>query len=331
MTSRQSNNQKEKEIINKSLIVSYFLIFTLIFMILFMIKNMFFAHDANEAISFNDYVGSIHIGTDTTSGDYYIQNASNSSTNMVYGIRSSEEDKFTVIPYSDNQIIRTTNGEHLILYHANFIPVDSNEDTKVVQNTIETKAVAGTAKSTDDLISAVGTENQGMVKLNNDYYNVPYVFSIYGEGAYYELYDDQLNVLDHRDLTEETLVNLTEQDAAYIKINNLIASPVTDYTTTGHLEDTHFTPGVYVIGTNLEAGNFEIIPSSDTCSYRVMNSVEEVSTTELIDCTQLPILLDLKQGQILEVHQATIEKYYEDIEITGSDASQEQVEYDEAT
>lgn len=319
LTSRQSN--KDKEIINKTLIVSYFLIFTLVIMVLFMVKNMFFTYGADEAISFNDYVGSIHIGLDTTEGDYYIQNGSDTSANMVYGIRSSEEDKFTVIPYSENQIIKTTNGEHLIVYHANLIPVDSNEDTKVINNTIETKAVAGTAESTEELIDSVATENEGMVKLDNDFYNTPYVFSSQSDDAYYELYDDQLNVLDHRDLTEETIVYLTEQDAAYIKFNNLNASPLTDYTTTGRLEETYFTPAVYTIGKNLEAGNFEIIPSNDDCSYRVIDSVEEVATTELSDCSQLPILLELQDGQIFEVHQATVEKYFGDVNITAADAS----------
>lgn len=292
----------------------------LVFMAMYVVKVTFFNYDATEAVSYNDYSGSIHVGIDTLAGDYYLQNSSNVTGDLKYGIRTDESQPFTIVPYSDNQIVRLNNGDHIIIYHANLFPIQTTSElagtSAVTQNTTQTE------QGQVSTITDIDQMSEGMIKLSASSYNIPYVLAPQSDKAFYKLYDRDLNVTQHLELDGETLLAIAPDQASYIQFSDTTVSPLASYTTTGGLSGTGFTPAVYVGGETLEAGNFELIPTDDTCRYRLIDDLEQVATTEYTDCLELPILLTITDGQVLEVHGATIEKYFEDVEITAADAGE---------
>lgn len=263
---------------------------------------MFFKYDATTAKSYHNYTGSIHVGVDTVAGDYYLQNSSNTVGDLKYGIRTDESQPFSIIPYTDNQIIQVKNGQHLILYQSNFSPVQTVDEIS-----------SDRQRSQTDNSQAVNPEldvaTEGMIKLSMASYNNPVVLAPQTENAYYELYDEQLNVLVHEQLDSETLLSLSPNQASYIKFSGTKISQLSEYTTTGRLKGAYFSPAVYVVGTNLEPRSFELVPTSDTCRYRVLDDSSEAVKAAYNDCSSLPILLDLTEGQIVEVHGANLTKY----------------------
>lgn len=312
LNSKQSN--REKEIINKSLIVSYFLIFTLVFMALFMINSIFFQYNAEEAVSYSNYTGSVHIGVDTTAGDYYLKSNADSLENYIYGVRSNERDDFTRMAFADNQIIQVENGQHLILYQTDLVPVD-----KVTHETITSKLDHEIDKSIDETntLEIDGSEvtttedSVGMVKLSNEYYNMPYVVSPNGEFPYVELYDDNLNVSAIKQIESDTLLVIEPTEASYVKVNDVSVQELSSFKTSGRLSADGFTPAVYEIGKSLEVADFIINPTSELCEYRVIDKVEDINATPTISCddeSEMNIL-ELEEGQILELHNGTLNKY----------------------
>ncbi len=287
---------------------------------MFIINEMFFRYDATEAVSYSSFTGSIHVGIDTVAGDYYLQNASQSTGDLKYGVRSSEDQPFTIIPFTDNQIIRVKNGEHLIIYESNLLPVQTVEEiTRAnAKATAETKSSEAGETATTDFADLT----EGMIKLSNESYNTPFVLDPQSDQAYYELYDKEVNVISHELVSSESLLSISPEQASYIKFSDTKISPLTSYTTTGQMKGTYFTPAVYVVGTNLESRAFELEPIDATCRYRILDSSVMATTTPFNDCSNLPILLDLVDGQIIEIHGANLVKYDGDLDYTSDTTEQ---------
>ncbi len=318
---KQSN--KDKEIINRTLIVSYFLIFLLVFILMFMIKVSFFKYTASEAVEYTDYTGSIHVGIDTTEGDYYIQNTSGLSSDYVYGVKLDKDSNFTTMAYSDHQILQLKRGEHIILYKANLIPVDATEhsdatakldsyiasetneldsNSNITQSSTET---VGSSQSSDVLLS----DTDGMIKLSNQYYNIPYVFVADGENPYIELYDKDVNVLSFEVIENEHIYSIAPTEATYLKLNDVKVYSFNNYVSSGRNQNGSFADGVYIVGRGIESGQFLLEPTSASCQYRIIDGEENVGSTTIKSCVDAPQIVELETDQIVEFHGATLTIY----------------------
>ncbi len=313
MNSKQSNNNQE--IINKTLIVSYFLIFTLVIMTLFMVKILFFNYTADQAVSYQDYTGSIHVGIDTVAGDYYLQSTSNNQANYVYGIRDDEDSPFTIMTFTNNQIIQVENGQHLIFYKANVTPLDEtkhSQATSALDGFIDEKTISTSENVSSEVISE---DAEGMLKLTNQYYNMPFVVAPNGENPYLEYYDQDLNVTNMQIISNESLHIIGPTEASYVKANDVEIASINDYTTTGSMAEGYFTPAVYLVGSQIETGEFLLEATSSDCQYRVIKDTESVAQTPLMSCPANPQVIELSEGQIIEFTDGKLTKYYGDIDV----------------
>lgn len=270
-------------------------------MLSFLIKALFFADNAKEAISHTDYTGSVHIGVDTAAGDYLISSTSNNSSEMVYGIRNDERHDFSIVTYTNNQVIQLEKGQHLIVYKANLTPID---DTQHEQLTSEI----------DDTLETVTGDLSTMIKLTNQHYNMPYVIAPNGENPYVELYDQDVNVTNLMPITSEKLITIAPSAATYIKLNDVTSYPLADYPSTGQVDAGVFSPAVYVAGTNIESGDFMLSTAGDNCQYRIIDNIESVAKTPLLSCPPEPRIFTLNDGQVIEFSNAKLEKYYGNID-----------------
>ncbi len=315
MNSNFKQSNKDKEIINRTLIISYFLIFLLVFILLFMIKETFFKYTANEAVSYSNYSGSVHVGIDTKPGDYYIENTSGLSSDYVYGVKTDKNSDFSVMAYSDNQILQLKKGEHLILYKANLTPVDEeihNVITSELDAAIENEindTMASDQMVLEDKSDAVVTDTDGMIKLSNQYYNIPYIFVAAGENPYIELYDKDVNVLSFEVIDSEHIYSIAPTEASYLKLNDVKVYSFSQYVSSGRNVNGTFSDGVYIVGRGIESGEFILEQEASECQYRVIDGEETVGATAMLSCDALPQILDLNEGQIIEFHGAKLSLY----------------------
>lgn len=317
MISRKKNS--EKGIINIILIISYFLIFTLIIMILSMVKVTFFKDTASDTISYGNYTGSIHIGIDTKAGDYRISNTSRNSQDYVYGIKSSKSDDFTVQAYADDQILQLNAGDHIIIYEANLQPVDSEamETNSKESTTNSGKTSSSETTSSQNTVEKVTSGQDGMEKLSNKIYNVPYVLTPTTDNSYYELYDDGLNVIGLYMVDSETLISLSNNEASYIKLTGLEWSSLDTFKTSSRLSEDGFEPGVFIGGSSIETGDFSVVATDESCSYRVIDSADEVASTPSNSCNKMSFI-SIEEGNIVELHGGLLNKHYQ-VEDEGVD------------
>ncbi len=323
LNSKRRQSNKDKEIINRTLIISYFLIFLLVFILLFLLKITFLRYDASEAETYSDYTGSIHVGVDTVAGDYYIKNESATSDQRVYGVRTDESDDFTIMAYSDNQIIQLKNGEHLITYKADLVPVNEQEH-EILTTKLDaaiTSEIAADAVSEDPSEQDVSSEestsisdlanSDGMVKLNNHYYNVPFVLVANGENPYIELYDKDINVLNLQVIDSEHIYTISPTEASYVKLNDVKLYTFNDYVSSGRNVNGTFSSGVYIVGRGIESGDFILESESENCEYRIIPGIDEIGSTPMQDCTDLPRIISLDYEDIIEYHGAKLTIYHE--------------------
>ncbi len=283
-------------------------------MALFLINEMFFQYTAEEAVAYNNYTGSVHVGIDTVAGDYYLKSNADSLEDYVYGVRTNERNQFNRMAFTDNQIIQVENGQHLILYQTDLIPVDN-----VTHETITSKLDTEIERTVDDSNTTVvnGSEiattedSAGMVKLSNQYYNMPYVVTPNGEFPYVELYDSDLNVNAIKQIESDTLIVIEPTEASYIKLNDVVLQELSVFKTSGRMSADGFTEAVYKVGESLEVGDFIIKPSAEVCEYRVIDKVEDINATPMISCSSESDMdvLELEAGQIIELHGGSLNKY----------------------
>lgn len=274
-----------------------------------MVKVTFFKDTASDTIHYENYTGSIHVGVDTKAGDYRISNSSGNSQDYVYGIKSSQRDDFTVLAYADDQILQLKPGDHLILYEANLKPVD--EQALETNTAIFAKSEAEAAlESTSDQTEEATSGEDGMEKLSNKIYNVPYVLTPTTDNSYYELYDDDMNVIGLYTVDSETLLSLSSNEASYIKLTGLEWSTLDTFKTSSGLSEDGFEPGIYVGGSSIETGKFSVVATDESCSYRVIESVEEVASTPTNSCNNMSFIT-IDEGTIVEFHGGVLNKYYE--------------------
>lgn len=280
-------------------------------MILLLVKVTFFKDTASETIHYENYTGSIHIGVDTKAGDYRISNSSGNSQDYVYGIKRDKSDDFSVQAYADNQILQLKPGDHIIIYEANLKPVDNQA--------LETNTAILAKSEAESLSEAVNYESKaeevtsgqdGMERLSNKIYNVPYVITPTTDNSYYELYDDDLNVIGLYTVDSETILSLSANEASYIKLTGLKWSALDTFKTSSGLSEDGFEPGVYIGGSSIETGDFSVVATDESCSYRVIDSVDDVGSTPTNSCNNMSFIT-INEGSIVELHGGVINKHYE--------------------
>ncbi len=274
---------------------------------MFLVYNTFFRFTQEEMKEFTDYTGSIHVGIDTAAGDYRLTSDNNDSANYVYGIKDKERQAFNVVSYQNNDIIQLRDGQHVILYEASLLPIDSKEQaktTEIVDQKIEEYTVDNNqTDQIDELEYSAGT-----VKIKNSEYNSPYVVTPVGEDAYFEMYDSSNNLTKLNKVTYEQILTISPQDATYIKFNDVEVKLLSDYVSTKGFSGSYYEEGVYVIGRSLEPGNYQLTENSTDCQYRIIDESKEIIEVPMNDCSELPLTVELTNGTTFEFHGVNVEK-----------------------